>query len=71
MSAAATAAKLIADATKLLAQVPASALSSVVDVIKALVSGRPDVAERLARNAALAIAAKRAASERIKATRKL
>lgn len=61
-----SAASLLGTATKLLAQVPESTLGAVVDVIKALVAGRPDQAERLARNAALAIAAKRAAAERIK-----
>lgn len=66
-----SAASLLSTATKLLSQVPASTLGAVVDVIKALVSGDSSKAERLARNAAMAIAAKRAAAERIKATRRL
>jgi hypothetical protein len=62
--------KLIGEGAALLAKVPTSALAAVIDVIKALVAGRPDQAERLARNAALAIAAKRAAAERIKAQKR-
>jgi hypothetical protein len=61
-----SASALIGQAVKLLGQVPVSTLAAVVDVIKALVSGDSGKAERLAKNAALAIAAKRAAAERIR-----
>lgn len=60
-------AKLIAKGVELLHKVPPSTLNSVIDAIKAIVSGQPDKAERLARNAALALAAKEAAKARIKA----
>ena len=68
---AATVASVTALVGKLLSQVPATTLGAVVDVIRALVAGEPSKAERLARNAALAIAAKRAAAERIKAEARL
>jgi hypothetical protein len=64
-----SASALIGQAVKLLSQVPASTLGAVVSVIRALVAGDSGQAERLAKNAALAIAAKRAAAERIRLTR--
>ncbi len=69
MSVPAAVARLIADGVALLAKVPESTLSSVVEALKAIVSGQPDKAERLARNASLAVAAKLAAKARIKATK--
>lgn len=64
-------AALLAKGARLLEQVPESVRSDAVNVIGALVSGDARKAERLARNTALAIAAKRAAAERIKAKARL
>lgn len=44
-------------------------LATIGQVISAVLSGKPDQAERLARNGALAAAAKLAARERIRGTR--
>ena len=45
-------------------------LSSIVEVVKAILAGKPGTAERLANNAALAAVAKKAARERIKAAKR-
>ncbi len=68
-AAVAKAAELVAEGAKLLSKVPPTTLESVIEAIKAIVSGQPDKAERLARNASLAVAAKLAAKARIKATK--
>lgn len=62
--------KLIGQVAALLAKVPPSLLTSVVDVVKAIAAGDSSKAERLARNAALALAAKQAAAARIKAQKR-
>jgi len=62
-----SASSLIAEGARLLSQVPVATLGSVISALKAIVGGQPDKAERLARNAALALAAKAAAKARIKA----
>jgi hypothetical protein len=58
---------LIAEGARLLSQVPPSTLASVIAALKAIVGGNPTKAERLARNAALALSAKAAAKARIRA----
>jgi hypothetical protein len=45
-------------------------LDGIAKVLGAILSGKPDVAERLARNTALAAGAKLAAKERIKRTKR-
>ena len=45
-------------------------LEKVVEVVKAILSGQPGTAERLANNAALAVVAKKAAKARIKAMKR-
>lgn len=45
-------------------------LAAISEVIRSIVAGKPDQAERLARNAALAAAAKLAARTRIKASKR-
>ncbi len=62
-------AALLGKGAELLAKIPAELLPAVIDVLNALLAGRPDKAERLAKDAALAIAARKAASARIKATK--
>jgi hypothetical protein len=66
-AAAAQAAKYVAEGAELLSRVPTSTLGSVIAALKAIVNGEPTKAERLAKNAALALAARAAAKARIKA----
>jgi ABC-type transporter Mla subunit MlaD len=62
-----SAAALIAKGAELLSKIPPSTLGSVIETIQAIVNGEPTKAERLAANAARALAAKAAAKARIKA----
>ncbi len=63
--------KAAAKAVELFGKVPESTRQSVLDALIAIVNGEPSKAERLSRNAALAVAAEAAAETRIKAKKKL
>lgn len=60
---------LLSKGAALLSKVPASTLGSVIAALEAMVNGEPTKAERLAANAARAVAAKLAAKARIRATK--
>lgn len=60
--------KLIAEAIKEAAEL--GLLGKLVEVVKAILSGDSTTAERLAKNSALAVAAKKAAKARIQASKR-
>lgn len=64
-----SAAALLAKGAELLSKVPPSTLGSVLQALTAIVNGEPTKAERLAANAARAVAAKAAAKARIRASK--
>lgn len=64
------AAKIVQKGMEILSKTPPDLVEDLVDVMEAVSQGRLTVALRLVKNSALAFAAKKAASERIKRTKK-